>query len=142
MYGKASAWVLECWPFNAAKLWSWTIAATLLCLLPLSLRPLMFYVSLLVVSLSLVGMWFLVFLLFFFMVLALRVVQFLLVLFQVVDIHDKEGESSFCYFFWPWSLFCYLYSLSFDGKYSRFSGYLYPIIFLKSFSLKNVNIIF
>ena len=47
------------------------LLATLLCLLPLSLHPLMFYVSLLVVSLSLVGMWFLVFLLVVLMVLAL-----------------------------------------------------------------------
>ena len=54
------------------------LLATLLCLLPLSLRPLMFEcVSLLIVSLSLVGMWFLVFLLFFSMVLALHVAAIL-----------------------------------------------------------------
>ena len=66
------------------------LLATLLCLLPLSLHPVMFYVSLLVVSLSLVSMWFLAFLVFFLMVLVLRVVQFLLVLFQVGDIHDRR----------------------------------------------------
>ena len=55
------------------------LLATLLCLLPLSLRPVMFEcLSLLIVSLSLVGMLFLVFLLVFSMVLALHVdlVQF------------------------------------------------------------------
>ena len=53
------------------------LLATFLCILLPSLRPLMFEsVSPLIVSLSLVDIWFLVFLLVFSMVLALQVVQF------------------------------------------------------------------